>query len=115
VRFLSCLGTCTQVRPGTEDEEDIEEKIQTVVCSDVRPGASPTGTGVAKIRGVVAEPDPEASLITDFQIITDIRVSLGALSWCVWSVVCCVLCDGNEGLWIEGVRAGVWGSALLKV
>ena len=31
----------TQVRPGTENEEDIEEKIQTVVCSDVRPGASP--------------------------------------------------------------------------
>ena len=115
MRFLSCLGTCTQVRPGTENEEDIEEKIQTVVCSDVRPGASPAGTGVAKIRGVVAEPDPEASLITDFQIITDIRVSLGALSWYITCMESGMLCDGNEGLWIEGVRAGVWGSRWWKV
>ena len=65
----------TQVRPGTENEEDIEEKIQTMVCSDVRPGASPAGTRPGRTKGVVAEADPEASLITDFQIITDIRVS----------------------------------------
>ena len=100
-----CVGECVVegVRagvwdPGTENEEDIEEKIQTVVCSDVRPGASPAGTGVAKIRGVVAEPDPEASLITDFQIITDIRVSLGALSWYITCMESGMLCDGNEGL-----------------
>ena len=53
----------TQVRPGTENEEDIEEKIQTVVCSDVRPGASPARTRPGRTRGVVAEADPEASLI----------------------------------------------------
>ncbi len=58
-----------QVRPGTEND-DLEETIQTVVLSDMKSGRSPTGN-----KGKSPE-DPEASLITDFQIITDIRVSV---------------------------------------
>ena len=86
-----------QVRPGTENEEDLEETIQTCVLSDVRPGASPpptipsppnshavVGAKVASkphIRSAGSrlgpqskDADPEASLITDYQLITDIRV-----------------------------------------
>ena len=92
-----------QARPGTEnDNDDEEETIQTCVVSDVRPGSSPsptppssppTGTqpsreapskdparphvgsagGSGSRRGANVT-DPEASLITDYQLITDIRV-----------------------------------------
>lgn len=58
------------MRPGTENEEDVEERIQTVALS---PAVSSSGVK-EKTKG--AEADPEASLITDFQIITDIRVSI---------------------------------------
>ncbi len=58
------------MRPGTEND-DLEETIQTVVLSDMKSGRSPPpqtgGTGKSP-------DDPEASLISDFQIITDIRV-----------------------------------------
>ena len=32
------------MRPGTENDEDLEETIQTCVLSDVRPGSSPSPT-----------------------------------------------------------------------
>ena len=69
-----------QVRPGTENEEDVEERIQTVAFSDVSPAGSSPGVR-EKTKG--AEADPEASLITDFQIITDIRVSSACVCVCV--------------------------------
>ena len=59
------------VRPGTEGDDEFDEKIQTVAMSDVLP----------RERGAVGrrETDPDMSLITDFQVITDIRVSYGVL------------------------------------
>ena len=62
-----------QVRPGTEND-DLEETIQTVVLSDMKSGQSPPPVTGKKNVGKSPE-DPESSLITDFQIITDIRVS----------------------------------------
>lgn len=102
------------MRPGTENDDDCEETIQTCVLSDVKvspprksspssfpsnttppppPANTPevpdrplspctTGPSGVKSRTQSRSPalkgmdvDPDASLITDFQIITDIRVS----------------------------------------
>ena len=72
-----------QVRPGTEDD-DLDEPIQTVVLSDVKSGGSRSTspqdkTEGKKQAGKSPSDDPEASLITDFQIITDIRVCVDCL------------------------------------
>ena len=63
-----------QVRPGSEEdrEEELEERLQTVVYSEVGGGAS--GVKVRDAKGV--ELDPDASLITDFTVITDLRVGV---------------------------------------
>ncbi len=60
------------MRPGTEND-DLEETIQTVVLSDMKSGRSPPPQAGGKGK---SPDDPEASLISDFQIITDIRVRL---------------------------------------
>ncbi|XP_064396833.1 TBC1 domain family member 15-like [Halichondria panicea] len=60
------------VRPGTEND-DLEETIQTVVLSDMKSGRSPPPQAGGKGK---SPDDPEASLISDFQIITDIRGKL---------------------------------------
>eukprot|EP00731_Ephydatia_muelleri_P039230 Em1242g1a len=57
------------VRPGTEDEELIEEQLQTVTVGDSR------GSAVSSKSKAIG--DPEASLIQDFQVITDVRNKLG--------------------------------------
>ncbi len=69
-----------QVRPGTEVEDEMDEKLQTMAISDVRTGergggGGGTGRDQKSPRDKAREMDPEASLFTDFQIITDIRVS----------------------------------------
>lgn len=87
-----------QVRPGTENDndEDFDEIIQTCVLSDVKESSSPPpphpppsdSAHSPKIppprppappnsytpRSKKKDVDPDASLITDFQLITDIRV-----------------------------------------
>ena len=65
------------VRPGTEDEELIEEQLQTVTVGDSK------GLVVTTKSKVIA--DPEASLIQDFQVITDVRVGPSGLCKC-WGV-----------------------------
>ena len=78
-----------QVRPGTEDDDDLDETIQTCILSDVNAGSSPsppppTDTQPSQelprkdssSRKSSNEADPDASLITDYQLITDIRVSM---------------------------------------
>ena len=59
-----------QTRPGTEND-DFDEVMQTYVCTP----SSPQATSPTAKRDTPPEPDPEASLITDFQVVTDIRVS----------------------------------------
>ena len=87
--YVGCV--VPQVRPGTENEEDVEERIQTVALSDVNPAGSSPGV---KEKTKAAEADPEASLITDFQIITDIRVSSVCVCVCVraCAYVCVCVC-----------------------
>ncbi len=63
-----------QVRPGTveEEEEELEERLQTVAYSEV-------GSRTVEVKGQdgkAVELDPDASLITDFTVITDLRVSV---------------------------------------
>ena len=56
------------VRPGTEEDDDlISEQLQTVTVGDSR------GLAVPDKSKAIA--DPEMSLIQDFQVITDVRVS----------------------------------------
>jgi hypothetical protein len=57
------------VRPGTEEEDELEEKIQTVAMSEAVPRWR-EGEGGRR------EADPDMSLFTDFQVITDIRGKL---------------------------------------
>ena len=52
-----------EVRPGTEEDDEFAEKIQTVAMSEA-----------ISREGERRDPDPDMSLITDFQVITDIRV-----------------------------------------
>ena len=71
------------VRPGTEDDDELEEKIQTVAMSDassqLRDGQREREREREREKEregrKAGEVDPEVSLITDFQLITDIRVS----------------------------------------
>ena len=55
------------VRPGTEDDDLIAEQLQTVTMGDSK--------GLAVTDKSKAITDPEMSLIQDFQVITDVRVS----------------------------------------
>ena len=64
-----------QTRPGTESD-DFDELMQTYVCSDLPPSTPECISPTAASRKESSQPDPEASLITDFQVVTDIRVSL---------------------------------------
>jgi hypothetical protein len=54
-----------EVRPGTEGDDEFDEKIQTVAMSEA-----------ISREGERRDPDPDMSLITDFQVITDIRGKL---------------------------------------
>ncbi|CAI8050196.1 hypothetical protein GBAR_LOCUS27596 [Geodia barretti] len=54
-----------EVRPGTEEDDEFAEKIQTVAMSEA-----------ISREGERRDPDPDMSLITDFQVITDIRGKL---------------------------------------
>lgn len=65
-------------RPVEEDEEistltckEVEKEEPSSRTQQVAPRATPTGT-----NGTAKNIDPDASLIADFQIITDLRVSL---------------------------------------
>ena len=70
--FLSLLHE--QTRPGTEND-DFDELMQTYVCSDIPPTSPQATTSpTAKKDTPPPEQDPETSLITDFQVVTDIRV-----------------------------------------
>jgi hypothetical protein len=60
-----------QTRPGTEND-DLDELMQTYVYTP----SSPQDTSPTAKKETSPEPDPEASLITDFQVVTDIRVKL---------------------------------------
>lgn len=92
-----------QMRPGTEDDDDndLEETIQTCVVRDVRPGSpsppssapttKPSRPPPPRPRSAPApkgrlgsEIDPDASLITDYQLITDIRVRECAKNVLIW-------------------------------
>ena len=64
----------TQTRPGTEND-DFDELMQTYVCTP----SSPQTTSPTAKKDTPPEPDPEASLITDFQVVTDIRVSASSV------------------------------------
>ena len=46
-------------------KEEEEEEIQTITCHDIK----------SKESGKGMTPDPEMSLITDFQVISDLSVS----------------------------------------
>ena len=59
-----------QTRPGTEND-DFDELMQTYVYTP----SSPQTTSPSAKKDTPPEPDPEASLITDFQVVTDIRVN----------------------------------------
>ena len=59
-----------QTRPGTEND-DFDELMQTYVYTP----SSPQTTSPSAKKDTPPEPDPETSLITDFQIVTDIRVN----------------------------------------
>ena len=59
-----------QTRPGTEND-DFDELMQTYVYTP----SSPQTTSPSAKKDMPPEPDPEASLITDFQVVTDIRVN----------------------------------------
>ena len=74
-----------QVRPGTE-KDDYDESLQTYTCSDIK-SSSPSSPPVTTPPVMV---DPDASLITDFQIITDIRVFVCV---CVCVCVCVNVCE----------------------
>ena len=68
-----------------EGEEELEEKLQTVAYSEV-------GARTVTVKGQdgkVVELDPDASLITDFTVITDLRV--GVLISRLW-----ILCLANS-------------------
>ena len=65
-----CIPSPLQTRPGTEND-DFDELMQTYVCTP----SSPQTTSPTAKKDTPPEPDPEASLITDFQVVTDIRVS----------------------------------------
>ena len=59
-----------QARPGTEND-DFDELMQTYVYTP----SSPQTTSPSTKKDTPPEPDPEASLITDFQVVTDIKVN----------------------------------------
>ena len=52
---------------GKREEEEEEDEIPTITCQEVQ--------GQRRTEGTKEHVDPNVSLITDFQIITDLRVS----------------------------------------
>lgn len=67
-------------RPVGSNDNNEEEELSTITCKDI---GKETETGPAKSKPEIHVPTPEQSLISDFQIVTDLQVSaFDKLSWC---------------------------------
>ena len=65
--FRNSRDSMLEERPNTVVPEE-EEEIETITCHDIKKGGGGSGS-----KGLT--PDPDMSLITDFQVVSDLSVS----------------------------------------